>query len=126
MTIENVILSNGMIIGATVNDNGKIKRARLSDLQKLVEHNKITSGAKIIKNRLYISDEILANHVIKQSNLEFKNLIRDDDGKIQGAELSDGKTINNIQLWSLAADDRLPGVTAGYMKATDTKVVMTA
>ena len=126
MTIENVILSNGMIIGATVNDNGKIKRARLSDLQKLVEHNKITSGAKIIKNRLYISDEILANHVIKQSSLEFKNLIRDDNGKIQGAELSDGKTINNIQLWSLAADDRLPGVTAGYMKATDTKVVMTA
>lgn len=123
MTVQKVMITNGIIIGVTLDDNGQEKKARLSDLQKLLERGKITSGAKIINSEVIIDAEILKRRAA-QPSFELGKVLKDSDGEATGVELTTGKQIDIKTAWSLAADDRLKGLQAAYMKDIDSKVVM--
>ncbi len=123
MTVQKVMITNGTVIGAVVDDAGKEKKARLSDLQKLLEKGKITSGARLINGEVIIDIEVLKRKAA-QPVFVLGKLIKDNDGNLIGVELSDGKQVDVKTAWSLAADDRLTGLQAAYMKDIDSKVVM--
>lgn len=125
MTVEKVIVTNGRIIGVVIDDNGTEKRAKLVDLEKLLTHNKISYGAKLIDGRAVIDAAILKRKAI-QSVVALDSLIKDDAGIVVGVLLKDGKRIDMKTAWSLAADDRLNGLQAAYMKDIGDKVIIVA
>lgn len=125
MIVKKAIVTNGLIIGAILDDNGVEKRARLADLRKLVDKNKITSGARVIQGELYIDENVLREETVQQQSFELSKIIYNDDGQIISALLKDGRTIDANTMWSLAADLRLNGIIAGYNRDTDTKIVLT-
>ena len=127
MRIKNVLVVNGKVVGATIENGTKLQRAKLADVMKLIELGKITDGARIINNRLYFNDEILKNTQYLYSVFELKNLIRDENDKIIGGMLQSGNTskeCSSQELWSLAADDRINGVTVAYIRETNDKVII--
>lgn len=125
MEVTQVLITNGQIIGAIVVDRGVEKKARIQDLQKLLEKNKITSGAKIIDGKVIIDSFILKNKA-SQPIFKLSKILKDNDGNMIGVELADGKQIDAKTAWSLASDDRLEGLQAAYMKSIDSKVIMSA
>lgn len=125
MTVEKVIVTNGRIIGVVIDDNGTEKRAKLVDLEKLLAHNKISYGAKLIDGRAVIDAAVLKRKAI-QSVVALDSLIKDDAGIVVGVLLKDDKRIDMKTAWSLAADDRLNGLQAAYMKDIGDKVIIVA
>lgn len=127
MKIKNVLVLNGKVVGATIENGPKLQKAKLADVMRLIKLGKITDGARIINDRLYFSDEILKNMQYLYSTFELKNLIRDENDKITGGVLQLGnasKECNSQELWSLAADDRINGVTVAYIRETNDKVII--
>lgn len=125
MAVTSIIVQHGQIIGATLDANGTIKRARLSDLKKLYDTKKITSGIKVINDSVYFDLEVLSN-IFEQPEFEFDHYDYDSDGKATQAVLTDGTTLSFDQLWGLAADHRIKNVAAYYDKPTACKILQTA
>lgn len=125
MTVEKVMVTNGLIIGAVINDNGVEKKARLTDLQKLIEKGKITAGAKLINDAIVLDADVLKNKY-EQASFKLDSIVKDDSGTAIGVVLTDGRQVDMKTAWSLAADDRLEGLQAAYMKDIDSKVIIGA
>lgn len=125
MTVEKVMVTNGLIIGAVINDNGVEKKARLTDLQKLIEKGKITAGAKLINDTIVLDADVLKNKY-EQASFKLDSIVKDDSGTAIGVVLTDGRQVDMKTAWSLAADDRLEGLQAAYMKDIDSKVIIGA
>lgn len=124
MTVEKVMITNGLIVGAVINDNGAEKKARLSDLHKLLEKGKITEGAKLVQGQVVLDASVIKKPIMQQS-FTFAQAVRDTDGNLVGMQLTEGKQIDVKTAWSLAADNRIKGLQAAYMKDIDSKIVMT-
>ena len=124
MTVEKVMITNGLIVGAVINDNGAEKKARLSDLQKLLEKGRITDGAKLVQGQVVLDASVIKKPTI-QPSFTFAQTVRDTDGNLIGMQLEEGKQIDLKTAWSLAADNRIKGLQAAYMKDIDSKIVMT-
>lgn len=125
MTVEKVMITNGLVVGAVINDNGTEKKARLSDVQKLLEKGKITSGAKMINGAVILDVAVLKNRY-EQPVFTFESMVKDDDGNVTAVVLEGGKQVDIKTAWSLAADDRLKGIQAAYIKDIDGKVIIGA
>lgn len=125
MTVEKVMVTNGLIVGAVINDNGIEKKARLTDLQKLIEKGKITAGAKLINDTIVLDADVLKNKY-EQASFKLDSIVKDDSGTAIGVILKDGRQVDMKTTWSLAADDRLEGLQAAYMKDIDSKVIIGA
>lgn len=125
MTVEKVMITNGLVVGAVINDNGTEKKARLSDVQKLLEKGKITSGAKMINGAVVLDATVLKNRY-EQPVFTFESMVKDDDGNVTAVVLEGGKQVDIKTAWSLAADDRLKGIQAAYIKDIDGKVIIGA
>lgn len=125
MELKQVLITNGVVVGAIVEDRGVEKRARLQDVHKLLEKNKITSGAKLINGQVVFDASVLRNKAAQQT-FTLGKLLKDSEGNLIGVELTDGKQIDVKTAWSIAADDRLVGLQAAYMKDIDCKVIMSA
>lgn len=123
MTVEKVIITNGLIVGAIINDNNTEKRARLTDLQKLLEKGKITAGARLINNEIFLDSTVLKNKAA-QPIFELDSIIKDDNGDATAISFTNGKQADIKTAWGLAADDRVKGLQAAYMKDIDSKVIM--
>lgn len=124
MTVEKVMITNGLIVGAVINDNGVEKKARLSDLQKLLEKGRITDGAKLVQGQVVLDASVIKKPIMQQS-FTFAQAVRDADGNLVGMQLAEGKQVDVKTAWSLAADNRIKGLQAAYMKDIDSKIVMT-
>ena len=122
MTVKGLMVTNGLINGAIIDDNGKEKKARIQDIQKLLELNKITAGARLVDGQIFYDDDVL-NNIIYPSKLQFDGMNYTDDGKLKSGTV-EGKEVTLQNLWSLAADGRLDGLEAAYDEKTDSKLVV--
>ena len=125
MELTQVLVTNGIVVGAVITDKGKEKRARLSDVRKFVETGRITTGARIINDRLYIEPSILQCSA-NQQHFKIDKLEYNEDNLIISATFDDGRQCELSTLWSLAADGRVEGITSAYLKETDSKILITA
>lgn len=123
MELKSVIVNNGQVIGAVLSDKGVEKKARLLDIQKLIEKGKITAGARIIDNILYIEPEILKRQTPQQI-FELEQINYDINDNIIGATLKNNIQINTVTLWSLAADNRIKNVAAAYIDNINSKAII--
>lgn len=125
MTVTSIIVQNGVIVGATIEVNGTLKKARITDLKKLCTLKKITSGCKLINNEIYF-DSAVMNNIFPQETFEFDHYDYNADGKAEQAVLTNGQQVDLDSLWKLAADHRISNVTAAYNRITESRILQTA